>query len=235
MKVIGNMAEIDQKLAANRGHGPLGYQEFTLRADPVAVRVTFTEGKEFGMLDEHITEAMAPLLERPELECNAFAEINTIRSTIGRAQKSTDAIIRIHININGPKSLAQDIGQELSDKKAWLQRPLTTKFSYYNPHVIKFDDLDPQDSPQLENDASELPREKKQSVEEFQTTVAEVYQTLNRDKDLSRIEGDHRLRTHLLPYAYPPFPTTLVLILTYHQAPGTSLGLHDPKGDRSSV
>lgn len=199
------MAEIDKKLAASHGQGPLGYQEFKLRADPKAVKVTFNEGSEFGYLDEHIIGVMAPILERPEFECNAFAEINAIRSTIGRAQKSTDAIIRVDININGPKSLAQDIGQELSKKKAWLQRPFTTKFPYYNPHVIKFDDLDPQDAMDLEVDASEVPREKKQSVEEFQSTVAEVYKTLNRDKDLSRIEGDRRLRTHLLPYVYLPF------------------------------
>lgn len=201
MKVIGVMADIDKRLTANLGQGPQGFQEFRLKVTQVAVKLNFPDGGEFGILDQHSNEALKPLLEQPELDLNAFAEINAIRSTIARARRSTDAIIRVDINLNGPEALAQKIGHDLSNRKVWLQRPstCTMKFPYRNPHVIEFPGIDRHDVLAIGGDNAQAISEQKQSFEDFQKTVAEVYDTLSRDKDLSRIEGDRRLKTQLLP------------------------------------
>lgn len=193
------MAEIDERLTSNLGQGPRGFQEFMIRSERTVTNLVFPNGERFGILDDHSTKALTPLLEHPELEFNAFAETNAIRSTIGRARKSTDAVVRVNININGPKALAQKIGQDMSNRKVWLQRPLTMKFPYHNPHVIEFPGIDHHHAQALEAETAGLTNQKKQSFEEFQRTVAKVYNTLERNKDLSRIEGDRRLRTQLLP------------------------------------
>lgn len=195
------MAEVDKRLTANcnLGQGPQGFQEFKIRTEGKIVNLIFPDGGIFGILDQNSTDALRPLLEQPELEFSAFAEINAIRSTIGRARKSTDAVIRVNININGPKALAQKIGQDMSNRKVWLQRPLTMKLPYHNPHVIEFPGIDHHHAQSFEAEIAISTSQKKQSFEDFQRSVAEVYNTLGRDKDLSRVEGDRRLRTHLLP------------------------------------
>lgn len=193
------MAEVDKRLTANNGQDPRGFQEFTMRPERTTVNIVFRNGEGFGYLDQHSTDALMPLLEHAELKLEVFAETNAIRSTIGRARKSEEAIVRVNININGPESLTQKIGQDMSDRKVWLQHPLVKRYPYHNPHEIKFPGIVHHRTQALEAEIAEPTSQKKQSFEDFQRTVAEVYDTLGRDKDLSRIEGDRRLRTTLLP------------------------------------
>lgn len=202
VKVVGVMAEIDKRLTANcsLGQGPRGFQEFKIQTEGATTNLIFPGGGRLGILDQHSAEALKPLLEQPKLEFNAFAEINAIRSTIGRARKSTDAVIRVNININGPKTIAQKLGQDMSNRKVWLQRPLIMTFPYHNPHVIEFPGLEYHQAQALEAEIATPTSQKKQSFEDLQRSVAEVYSTLGRDKDLLRVEGDRRLKTQLLPH-----------------------------------
>lgn len=195
------MGEVDKRLTANcnLGQCPRGFQNFQIRTEGATTNLIFPDGARLGILDQHSTEALRPLLEQPKLEFDAFAEINAIRSTIGRARKSTDAVIRVNININGPRTLAQKIGQDMSNRKVWLQRPLITTFPYHNPHVIEFSGIEYHQTQALEAEIATPTSQKKQSFEDLQRSVAEVYSTLGRDKDLSRVEGDSRLKTQLLP------------------------------------
>lgn len=196
------MVEADRKLTTTKNDETQAFQSFRIIKDSTsteeALHVVFLDGAKFGILDESNSEALNALVHRPELEIDGQAERNAIRTVISRSQKASHAVIRINIKINGPANLSEEVGSSLSAYKVWLQRPSATKFPYRNPQTIVFPGIEIDDVQASFSRAAPSVKEKKQSIEDFQKTIADVYDTLKRDKDLNRIEGDIRLKTKLL-------------------------------------
>lgn len=169
-------------------------QNFNLVKGTMALEAEFDDGVKFGILDKRNSETLDPILDHPQIQLNGQAETNTIESVIDIASKAADAVMRIDIHIYGPMSLSERVGTSLSVRKTWLQRPNTPKFPYRNPQTIVFPNMD------VENPQHPAPRfeAKDSSPPDFHKSLAKIYSTLRRDKDLSRVQGDIGLRTHLL-------------------------------------
>lgn len=238
MKLSGDMMETDKKLetAINTEYGVFGVR---MRTNHIIV--TLSDGSDFGQLNKHTSEALLELLATPELEFEATANIRDIRHTIGKAQKASDAVVRVNINVCGPRALGPKVGADLSKNKVWLQHPENPRHPYDNPHVIVFPGIDETTIVQASREVVETSHHshetsKPDSAEQFHKTVAQVYGSLKRGKeeDLARMEGDERLKTQLLPYVLTLPPSTApALLLTdcETQTPRTGLGFYDTTGD----
>jgi hypothetical protein len=100
----------------------------------------------------------------------------------------------------GLKKDAEHIGQHLSGNKVFLQRPDRQKpgTSYENPHVLKCPDIQLSAADYQLNMTSQR-LSSSQDAESFGKTISDVYASLKRGTNLSKVEGDRRLVTVLLP------------------------------------
>jgi hypothetical protein len=92
------------------------------------------------------------------------------------------------------------IGDRLSLKKIWLQRPdnYNTAFPYENPHVAVFPGID-HVSASATDTRRTLDGERPPAEEDrIQRIVAAVHGSLQRAGELETTTGDRRLRTQLL-------------------------------------
>lgn len=169
-------------------------QSFNIAKGMTEFEVHFDDGVSFGILDQHNSGTLDKIVDYPLVQMNGQAEANAIKSVINKAPKASDAVIRIDIDIYGPMSLSEEVGTSLSVRKAWLQRPNAPKFPYRNPQTIAFKNMTAENI-RIPNN---LIQAKERSTRDFRKSITEIYSTLRRDKDLSRVQGDVGLRTHLL-------------------------------------
>jgi SWI/SNF-related matrix-associated actin-dependent regulator of chromatin subfamily A3 len=194
------MSGIDAMLNASNQSQAAGTYTFRIEKSSAQLFLTFPDGTEFGVLNNHIAKALEDIVEQPSVQFDALAHILTLRETIGRATKASDAVVRVNINVYGPKEAGKDVGRHLSAKKVYLQRPDQQRPGsiYDNPHVLKLPDMQ---MPRIDynskgtNDSSL----RSDNFEHFRKTISDVYGSLKRGSKLKRVEGDNRLRTPLLP------------------------------------
>lgn len=173
---------------------PKTLQIFKVVRAECSLEIFFDDGMKFGVLDKRTSETLSTIVDRPELQIDGLAETDTIRTVICSAQKAKDALIRIDIHIYGPISLSDEVGNSFSVKKTWLQRPTAPRFPYRNPQTVVFPGVE-NGLPQVQCPGSES---NGKVTEDLHKTIAEVYGSMKRGKDLHRIKGDVGLKTHLL-------------------------------------
>lgn len=197
VKLMANMIEIDKRLTINTHLVLQESQGFKIVQASEAIQVVFSDGAEFGILDKWKSDALKTIMNHSDLRIEGRADPSAIRTVAHKAQKASDAVVRIDIEIYGPVSLSEEVGGSLSGHKVWLQRPTDSRFPYRNPQAIQFAGINAEHI-EVPAGRTEMSVHEKQSTEEFQKTIAEVYNTLKRDKNLNRLRGDIRLKTHLL-------------------------------------
>jgi hypothetical protein len=197
---MGDMSEIDAKLNVGNESLAAGYYAFRIKKSESQVLLAFPDDVDFGLLSTQITKALEDIVERPSVQFDALADVETLRQTIERATKASDAVVRVNINVYGSREAMKDIGCHLSDHKVYLQRPDQKRPGsiYDNPHVIKFPQMQVpsiDDRPAGTSDKVSLSGD----VQHFRQAISDVYASLKRGSRLKRLEGDNRLRTPLLP------------------------------------
>lgn len=200
VKVQGDMMEVEARLKAGNGSVEEGYNSFNLNLLDERLILEFQDGSTFGILNAHVTNALKDILNMPTVEFDAMGHTVQIRETIERARSAKDAMVRVHINIYGPKDTAEEIGRHLSLHKNYLQRPDVSRRAivYDNPHVFKFSGIQLPDS----ENRVEVGKQRLSANDEnkqFQKTINDVYASLTRGNHLNQVQGDDRLRTTLLP------------------------------------
>lgn len=194
------MLEIDAKLKENLELRAEDLCKFNVRKSATEIVLYFLNGSEFGVLNNHASEALENLVQQSSLQFEALGSIQTIRETIGRVTKATDAVVRVNINVYGPRECCQEVGDYLSSHKLYLQRPdiLRPGSTYGNPHVLSFSDMQISSyENQLDVGSNRAP--KLDDDEKFGKMISNVYSSLTRGTKLSKIEGDRRLKRKLLP------------------------------------
>jgi SWI/SNF-related matrix-associated actin-dependent regulator of chromatin subfamily A3 len=194
------MLEIDTKLKKGSQSGVNGQQIFGIRKDSDKVTLTFADGTDFGILNEHASSTLRKLLDQSLVDLDCLAPTLALRETIEKAAKAKDAIVRVDINVYGASSARQEVGCHLSDNKLYLQRPdqLRPGLEYDNPHFLRFPDMEAETvEPAPESHVNDKPASK--STEVFRRTISEVYSSLQRGTRLHCVEGDDRVKTELLP------------------------------------
>ncbi|KAK6207682.1 heterokaryon incompatibility protein (SNF2 family domain-containing protein) [Colletotrichum tabaci] len=235
VKLIGDMGVIDTKIR-NTHHkesirAPLRpvYQRFTLSEQQEHVLLAFRgsdggsssgnddgdDATEFGYLRSGPGKTLGELLRGgggdDGLEFEPIAQTTALRDTIGRAKKPVEAMVKVDINVYGPRAAAAKVGGKLSEGKLWLQKPDHARagFPYENPHVlavrksehasgdatmttvrqVRGDDGDPS-SP-----SGRQPRE-----ERLRLMMMEVYDSIQKKRHLRREDGvqglKHELQEH---------------------------------------
>ncbi len=163
--------------------------------------IAFSDGVTLGMLSDSMFESLSPVMERERaFFLEGVTPTKSLRDRIGKINKAADRKIRMDINVYGLRDTARKIGDELSLKKVWLQRPdnYKTNFPYENPHVVNFPDI---------NHVSSGANDMRRAIDEqgplakqdrMQQMVSEVHVSLQRAGELETTTGDRRLQTALL-------------------------------------
>src|SRR5690242_5205513 len=104
------MSQVDVKL--NSGNIPQvdGHCVFGIKRSLAQLSVTFPDGGEFGLLNVHTSKALDSLIDLPSVQLEALADMITLRETIDRATKASDATLRVNINMYGPRETRKDVG-----------------------------------------------------------------------------------------------------------------------------
>jgi SWI/SNF-related matrix-associated actin-dependent regulator of chromatin subfamily A3 len=193
------MAELDKKLSVSPA-GPIeGHTLMQVVKSDARFLIAFNDGAIFGEVNASLEQILSDIVEQQYLlDFEVFAPVRAIRGTISRATKEKDAVVRVQINIYGPRKIAHEIGRELSLAKLYLQRPdyVREGVDYDNPHMLKLKGI--QDELPVTNANEEEIVVEKTIDEAMKDTIAEVFSSLTRDKSLQGLEGDERLRTRLL-------------------------------------
>lgn len=195
------MAQLDKVLAASAPSPIHGHTLLTLSRPETQFLVTFEDGQVLGEVNEKLEDALSRFAERRScLDFEVFAPVRAVRETIARAEKEKDAIVRVQISMYGPRKMKQEVGQELSQHKIYLQSPdyVRAGVEYDNPHVLKLSNR-LYSNANVKIIAGESPPEKSAN-ELLEETIAEVYSSLTRNQHLQGLEGDERLKTSLLPH-----------------------------------
>ncbi|KAB5535361.1 SNF2 family domain-containing protein [Coniochaeta sp. 2T2.1] len=203
VKLQGQASQLLPRLSTPEGPGANHMQKFTLEAKSDHILLSFQDGTQFGYLRDNLTEALRPLLTSDDLSFEAVALTATLRARIATVEKQGDTIVHVDINIYGPRARAKTVGEELSSKKVWLQKPdyFKRQYSYENPHLIRFPDVEDAMAEQIVQDVQiPEPAAPQPTVNTVQQVVNEVHRALHRAEDLDREDGDERLRTELMDH-----------------------------------
>jgi SWI/SNF-related matrix-associated actin-dependent regulator of chromatin subfamily A3 len=199
-KLTGKMEEAAAKLRFIRRHSKTGYSFFGLTKSVDELVVSFQDGTTFADVNAHLVTVLGPLVDNQKLQFEAVADIDSLQELIDRSVKANDAVGRFNINIYGPESLCQEVGDALSTKRVYLQRPDHQRPGtvYNNPHFLKVPDIQllPQELIPVQNSARKTTTTDK--GDDFRKTIANVYSGLKRGKGLNRVKRDRRIITPLL-------------------------------------
>ncbi len=199
------MLEVDTKLKKDGKSRVNGQHIFGVRKDADKMTLTFADGTDFGILNEHASKVLGKLVDQSRVDLDCLAPTLTLRETIEKASKAKDAVVRVDINVYGASNARQDVGRQFSDNKLYLQRPdqLRSGLEYDNPHILHF--------PEMAAETFEYAPEPcvnanpaSKSTEAFRQTISDVYSSLQRGSRLNCMEGNDRVKTELLPSVKVP-------------------------------
>jgi SWI/SNF-related matrix-associated actin-dependent regulator of chromatin subfamily A3 len=193
---------LDAKLVSDNSSPVLGHCQMTITKCEEQFVAAFSDGTIFGEANAQLERAFGGIAEqRYQIDLEVFAPIQPVRETISRATKEKEAVVRVNINVYGPRSSVQGVGQELSSHKIYLQKPdhMKAGFTYDNPHVLKLSNFQlPVTGQILEVREEKESESESQKAEAFKKTISTIYSSLTRGHTLTGLEGDERLKTKLL-------------------------------------
>jgi len=196
------MVELSQKLHMSRPAPIQGHTQMDIIKLDSKFMVAFPDGATVGEVNAQLEKALCGIAEQGyELEFEVFAPVSAILETIGKSSKGKDAIVRVQVNLYGPRKAAKEIGRELSQQKVYLQTPGYVRHgaAYDNPHILRLPGFDTASSTVF----TVLPAPEEAVLENappkaLQDTLDNVYASLTRGQNLRELEDDERLKTRLL-------------------------------------
>ncbi|EZF71964.1 hypothetical protein H105_05894 [Trichophyton soudanense CBS 452.61] len=173
------------------------------RSHNITIDVRDVAGNSFGVLDKHVSVALAPLLDMTfDLRTQARLDARR-RQPDEQPGQACSEIFRISINLYGPRRIADTIGRVLSQKNIWLGIPNSVEagIATYNPHAERrrlMAAASQQQQPQ------QTPRYAVQSevrtAEEISSAVTKMFDQLQSAQNLPEMETPDLLETQLLPH-----------------------------------
>ncbi|KAH8123686.1 hypothetical protein FP744_10005786 [Trichoderma asperellum] len=206
VKLVGEMQAIHSRL----GKMETLYERFKIKKQKDHVSLLFhdaddgDEGGQFGYLRSAVGKTLAPLLAMPQVKFEPIGQASNLKGIIGRANKASEAIAKVDINLYGPQFAAKEVGDKLSHGKLWLQKSTHMKrgVTYDNPHFLRLEigGVPIQCAQPVTQTRNEGPTGKKKREERLQKMVEEVYKTLDRSRDLDMVDGGDRVTQELLKH-----------------------------------
>ncbi|KAI0193260.1 SNF2 family N-terminal domain-containing protein [Xylaria flabelliformis] len=198
-----NMPKLNKKLQEEaQVIGAERVLNFTVERKSDHLGVVFSDGDTLGMLSDSMFQSFHCILERgPKFFLEGVTPTHALRDRIGRIHKACDRKIRMDINVYGLRDSMKNIGDELSNKKLWLQKPdhYQKRFPYENPHFVSFPGIS-----HIANGSNDVRETLDEGVlnkqDRIQRIVSEVHVSLQRAGELEITAGDRRLQTPLLDH-----------------------------------
>lgn len=183
--------------------GRTTYQRFVLSEQQEHVLLAFRDdtATEFGYLRSGPGKTLSKLLNQNQIEFEPIAPTIALRETIARAKKPVEAMVKVDINVYGPRNAAQEVGRKLSEGKLWLQKSDHARrgVHYENPHVLRIRGGEDMPDEVVRDVNSGAPAAGKQPREEkLRRMMIEVYDSIKNKRQLNRELGDNRLKNDLL-------------------------------------
>ncbi|EED22940.1 helicase, putative [Talaromyces stipitatus ATCC 10500] len=199
VKLVGQGTEIAKKVKDLRAGGS-SVQVYTtgIQLTEQQLFLKFTDGKQLGYLSEKMERGLNDMVRALVIELDAVVNLQSLSEALRRAQK--DTAIRVDVNVYGSEASRDRVGQELSKKGLFLQVPNERRKGtrYDNPHILQLDGLGESETEEDEskNDAgsSIVPSEQN---EDFQRTIARVWNSLTRSDELRGVRGSEGLNRAL--------------------------------------
>ncbi|KAH6988833.1 hypothetical protein BKA56DRAFT_427375, partial [Ilyonectria sp. MPI-CAGE-AT-0026] len=93
---------------------------------------------EFGYLRSGAAKTIARVLSQPNVDFEPVALKSALREIIERTNRPAEAVVKLDINVYGPRRESSRVGDALSRGKLWLQRPDHSRgrIVYENPHFL---------------------------------------------------------------------------------------------------
>ncbi|KAK4085081.1 uncharacterized protein Triagg1_71 [Trichoderma aggressivum f. europaeum] len=181
VKLLGDMQTIHSKLDKSDA----GLERFKLekRENHVILRFSDT-GEDFGQVRSNVGTTLSSLLgdQSSNVEFEPIVSVSYLMDIIGRANRPSDAIVKVDINVYGPQSAVTKVGDDLSSGKLWLQRPsnMRCEVIYHNPHFLRLNlngvQLQPKQPMKQATREGSSSRRKREA--RLRTLVEEVYKSI---------------------------------------------------------
>ncbi|KAL7972031.1 SNF2 family N-terminal domain-containing protein [Trichoderma sp. SZMC 28014] len=206
VKLLGEMQVIHSKLSEME----TTYERFKIKKKDDHVLLSFhdaddedTNGK-FGYLRSAVGKTLMPLLAMPHVNLEPIGQASNLKDIIGRANKPAEAIAKVDINLYGPRCAAKEVGDTLSHGKLWLQKSNHMKRDviYDNPHFLRLDlsGISIQPTQPVGQSRNEGPTGKQKRQERLQKLVREVYNSIDRSRNLDKVNVGGLVTQELLPH-----------------------------------
>ncbi|RYP37143.1 hypothetical protein DL767_003097 [Monosporascus sp. MG133] len=201
VKLVGEMQTIDGRL----GKSEAGYERFKLDERQDHILLCFDDdGKDFGYLRSGVGRTLAPLLAKSYVEFEPIVRTSNLKETIGRAKTPAEAMVKVDINVYGPRRAAAEVGDDLSGGKLWLQKSDHARHGvvYDNPHFlpIKYNGVQVQPVQSVNQVANKGVAGKKSREEQLRQMVEEVYHSVDSTRHLDMVEGGDMVAQKLLKH-----------------------------------
>lgn len=201
VKLVGEMQTLDSKL----GKSETGYERFKLNEQQDHILLCFRDDdRDFGYLRSGVCRTLASLLAKSYVEFEPIVPTSNLKETTGRANKPAEAMVKVDINVYGPRCAAAEVGDELSGGKLWLQKSDHARpgVAYDNPHFlpIKINGVQVQSVRSVNQVANEGAAGKKPREEQLRKMVEEVYKSVDNARHLDMVEGGDGVARKLLKH-----------------------------------
>ncbi|RSL99878.1 hypothetical protein CDV31_012012 [Fusarium ambrosium] len=205
VRMGGNMPAVNERL---KGPSQSRYQRFTLKEQKDHREHAFLlfsdDELTFGHLRSGTGKALLPLMQLPNVKFEPVGETAKLLDVIDKANKPGDAIVKVNIDVYGPRSSSSTVGKDLSQAKLWLQKSDTMAegYEYDNPHFLRIDIDRSEDMPvqAVQQVVSNSATRKQTREEQLRKMVEEVYKTVGSNRDVDRVEGGDRVTRELLDH-----------------------------------
>lgn len=200
-KLVGNMSTHLSSLNSVEVTKVKSYALLDVEHDDEHVWLCFEDGTRFAQLNTRLSEVIPLVFEAsPKVTMQALVDVIGFRQAAERATKSTDATLRVGINVLGPLTTRDEVGQILSKGRVYLQVPdcIPDGIVYNNPHVLELGEAADASvsEPQVKSQSTPEPGHQ----QDFQAAVNDIYKSLKRRSNLQKMAADASLRTELLPH-----------------------------------
>ena len=192
-----------QCIKSSLGRSQTGYERFKMDKQEKHILLFFpNDNNEFGYLRSGVGKILAPLLQKQSLEFEPIVLTSTFKSAIEQANKASEALLKIDINIYGLRQIAKEIGDVLSSGKLWLQKSSHARLgvTYDNPHLLnlKMEGLSTQFVHSVGQSGDESSTSKVEREERLRKMVEEVYTSLDHNRHLDVVESGAGVTRKLL-------------------------------------
>lgn len=164
-----------------------------------------------GVMNDRTASKLASLPSEHQLAYEAFMESSKLEEAVDAYLKGTKNVkFDIVVNIMGPESISEAVGQQLSERRMFLQRPyqLPEGTTYINPQYLVMDDAFEDELGEYYSEGGEGPgidsldgdHKQLSAYDDPNSELWNIIDNSSVPEGMARIEVDQNIHTVLMEY-----------------------------------